>query len=150
MIAARTVVGAILVDDLELPSRLIAARRTRPAALAGQWEFPGGKVEPGETSEQALRRELREELGLGIQIGDELTRHDGSGWPIGPDLVLRLFFALAEPDLGEETPSSVDGSHDRFRWLDADTILTPAWLATDRDAVASLQTVLQHHRAQGG
>ena len=47
--AVRLVVGAAIVDDLARPARLLAARRTEPPALAGGWELPGGKVEPGES-----------------------------------------------------------------------------------------------------
>ncbi|WP_194384805.1 NUDIX domain-containing protein [Microbacterium luteum] len=52
------VVGAVIVRD----GLILAARRTRPADLAGQWEFPGGKVEDGEDLPTALAREIREEL----------------------------------------------------------------------------------------
>ena len=47
-LAPRLVVGAAIVDDLDRPTRLLAARRTGPPALAGGWELPGGKVDPGE------------------------------------------------------------------------------------------------------
>lgn len=52
--------------------RILLARRTEGRDLAGLWEFPGGKVDPGETPEQALVRELREELGIEAQVGDAL------------------------------------------------------------------------------
>ena len=72
------VVGAAIVDA----GRVLAARRTRPLAAAGRWEFPGGKVEPGETPEAALVREVAEELGCTIAV---------EGWlegrvPIGDSL----------------------------------------------------------------
>ncbi len=131
------VVGAILVDDLERPTRVLAGRRTGPPALAGRWEFPGGKVEPGESPAAALRRELAEELGLDVRLGRELTGPGESGWPIGPDALLRLYFALAD---GE--PKAGDGSHDRFRWLSRETLLEVDWLSSDRAAVAALGRAL--------
>jgi 8-oxo-dGTP diphosphatase len=52
--------------------RILLARRTEDRDLAGLWEFPGGKVDPGETPEQALVRELREELGIEARVGERL------------------------------------------------------------------------------
>ena len=62
--SARVVVGAAIVRD----GRVLACRRTSPVEAAGRWELPGGKVEPGETPEAALVREVREELGVGVAI----------------------------------------------------------------------------------
>ncbi|WP_425569087.1 NUDIX domain-containing protein [Nonomuraea salmonea] len=49
--------------------RVLAAQRAEPAALAGGWEFPGGKVDPGESDEAALVRECREEIGVEVAVG---------------------------------------------------------------------------------
>lgn len=66
---------------LERGDRVLAARRPEGKALAGLWEFPGGKIEPGETPPEALVRELREELGIEAVVGAALTpvRHAHPG-----------------------------------------------------------------------
>ena len=68
-IAATEVVAAVITDAR---GRILLARRTEGRDLAGLWEFPGGKREPGETPEAALARELREELGIDVRIDDHL------------------------------------------------------------------------------
>src|SRR5690625_7316137 len=68
--APALVAAAAIVDDLRRPQALLAARRSAPKSLTGRWEFPGGKVEDGESDEAALHREIREELGVDVrQIG---------------------------------------------------------------------------------
>ena len=77
------VVAAVILDDLVVPTRLLSAQRTEPPELAGGWEIPGGKVDPGESPRAALHREIREELGVRIRIGASgLGPVDGWG-PLG-------------------------------------------------------------------
>ena len=69
----RRVVAALILRG-EGPLREVFICQRRPdQAMALKWEFPGGKVEPGETSEQALARELQEELGIAATIGPRIT-----------------------------------------------------------------------------
>jgi 8-oxo-dGTP diphosphatase len=100
--------------------RVLVARRTRPAAVAGLWEFPGGKVEPGETPEASLARELCEELAYRVVVGEwlgEAIRDDA-------DAALRLTAYAARPADGAGEPELVDGTHDRLRWVSGDELAT--------------------------
>jgi len=124
------VVGAVIVDSLAHPRRVLATRRTRPTALKGRWEFPGGKVEPDESAEAALVREVQEELDVTLMLGEELAP-SGRDWPISDRLSLRIFFA--EIFIGTPRPGE---SHDQMRWLSADELESVDWLEADREALA--------------
>lgn len=119
------VVGAVIVRD----GRVLAARRTRPVDLAGQWEFPGGKVEEGEELTAALVREIEEELSSTIDVIDEVVDHDGP-WRIGDKHVLRLFLAAVRS--GEPVAGS---DHDVIRWLPASDLGRVNWLPSDQLAL---------------
>ncbi|WP_406332648.1 (deoxy)nucleoside triphosphate pyrophosphohydrolase [Streptomyces sp. NBC_00203] len=118
------VVGAALLSG----GRLLAARRSAPPELAGRWELPGGKVEPGETPEHALVRELREELGV---EAEPLERVPGE-WPLKPGYVLRVWTARLRSGSAEPRPLE---DHDELRWLTPDEIWDVDWLDQDVPAV---------------
>ncbi|MFJ8748366.1 (deoxy)nucleoside triphosphate pyrophosphohydrolase [Streptomyces sp. NPDC102441] len=109
--------------------RLLAARRSAPPELAGRWELPGGKLEPGESGEQALVRELREELGV---AAEPLERIPGE-WPLKPGHVLRVWTVRLLS--GEPSPLE---DHDELRWLAPEETDTVDWLDQDRPAVAEV------------
>jgi 8-oxo-dGTP diphosphatase len=113
----RIVVAAAIVLD----GRVLGARRTAPPALAGQWELPGGKVEPGESERDALVRECREELGMEVAVGELLGTSE-----IGPDLLLRVY--LTEHLIGFPEPRL---DHDETRWFEAGQLDSVQWLAAD-------------------
>jgi len=121
----RVVVGAAMLRD----GRVLAARRTSPAAAAGRWEFPGGKVEGVETPAGALVREVREELGCEVEVVRWL---DGKV-PVGEHHELRV--ALARLIAGEPVPTE----HDRVRWLGPDELDAVDWLEPDRPFLAELR-----------
>jgi 8-oxo-dGTP diphosphatase len=127
------VVAAVIVDDLDRPTRLLAARRSAPAALAGRWEFPGGKVEPGEEELAALHRELDEELGVMVAVGSELAAPDGGAWPITSKHRMRVWFAR----LSDGTPQPLQ-DHDELRWLTAAELDDVPWLDGDVQIVTAL------------
>lgn len=64
----RRVTAAVIEEG----GRVLVARRKKGDRCEGRWEFPGGKVEPGETPEESLRRELREEMGIDVAVGERL------------------------------------------------------------------------------
>lgn len=79
------VVTAMIKKD----GKVLLGKRPKGNSLAGQWEFPGGKIELGETPEEALKRELREEIGIEAEIGKLQIAYTHS---FGEKAVLLLFF----------------------------------------------------------
>ncbi|WP_125775725.1 (deoxy)nucleoside triphosphate pyrophosphohydrolase [Antribacter gilvus] len=130
----RLVVAAAIVDDLARPTRLLGARRARPVEIAGRWEFPGGKVDDGESPTQALHRELREELGVRVEMGDELPGPDDGGWVITDRHVMRLWFARVTD--GDPLPLV---EHDELRWLSPDGLADVDWLDGDLPIVKAIE-----------
>jgi 8-oxo-dGTP diphosphatase len=127
--ASTLVVAAALVDDA---GRLLAARRSAPPDLAGRYELPGGKVEPGESPEHALVRELREELGVDAE---PVARVPGE-WPLKPGYVLRVWTAR----ILSGTPEPLE-DHDRLRWLAPGETWDVDWLDQDVPAVRAAVAV---------
>ncbi|WP_329014550.1 MULTISPECIES: (deoxy)nucleoside triphosphate pyrophosphohydrolase [unclassified Streptomyces] len=123
----RIVVGAALLDG----DRLLAARRSAPPELAGRWELPGGKVEPGERPDDALVRELREELGVDAEAVERVPGE----WPLRPPYVLWVWTARLRP--GSPDPEALQ-DHDELRWLTPDRLWEVPWLDQDVPAVREI------------
>jgi len=96
----RLVVAAVMVRE---DGRLLLARRPSGSHLAGFWEFPGGQVEVGESAEEALARELREELGVEVEVGEPLT----FAWHRDSEREILLLFYRAA--LGSGAPHGREG-----------------------------------------
>jgi 8-oxo-dGTP diphosphatase len=102
------VAAAIVVEE----GRVLVTQRKTGTHLAGAWEFPGGKVEAGEDPREALRRELREELGIDARVGEivDVTFHR---YEEADKAVLLLFFEAAR-EAGSPAPRALDVA--AFRW----------------------------------
>jgi 8-oxo-dGTP diphosphatase len=120
----RLVAGVAIVRH----GRVLAARRTSPVEYAGRWEFPGGKVDPGETDEAAAVREIREELNCDVDVVRRLPGEQ----PLSRGFVLRVYEATLRS--GEPTPHE----HDAIRWLAPEELDDVDWLAAELPFVAGL------------
>ena len=124
------VVGAAIVRD----GRVLAQQRAYPARDAGRWELPGGRVEPGESDQAALRRECLEELGVRVRVGASV----GPEVPLTDELLLRVYRAELDPP--DATPHPHD--HQALRWLTASALDTVDWLPADRVLLPDLRSLL--------
>jgi len=127
----RIIVGAAIIDD----GRVLACERSDPPETAGRWEFPGGKVEAGETEVEALIRECAEELGVRVIVGDRV----GGDILLGHGrAVLKVYIATL---LDGDEPQLIE--HSALRWLAADELDSVPWLPADAPIVAALPELLK-------
>lgn len=121
------VVGAVLAED----GRVFAAKRGPGKSMAGYWEFPGGKIEPGETPQAALARELREELGIDVIVGPFLVSatHD-----LGTS-VIELSTYMCQISSGNLTLTE----HIQSRWITRSELNMLDWAPADLPTVELLK-----------
>lgn len=115
---------------LERDGRVLIARRKPGRHMGRKWEFPGGKIEPGETPEQSLARELQEELGVRAHVGEFLCRASYEGDGVSLEL---LVYRVREFD---GTPALRE--HDELRWVMPAELRSFEFADSDRNVVDTL------------
>lgn len=128
-----TVVGAIFCRG----EQILACRRAPHKAAAGKWEFPGGKVEAGEDPMAALARELHEELGITVTVGDLLIRVTTAASDAAPHSSPPIDLACYWVTAAEAPEASAD--HDALVWVDREDLADLDWAAPDLPAVSLLR-----------
>ncbi|HIG03010.1 MAG TPA: NUDIX domain-containing protein [Candidatus Poseidoniales archaeon] len=122
-----TVAGAVLIGD---DGRIFSCRRSQNESFAGGWEFPGGKVESGESIKECLVREMDEELAIEIEVGNPLGIIRKSTGPF----VLEIH-AWSCKQISGEIQLSV---HDASRWLDLSELQDAEWMDTDAELIPQI------------
>ena len=130
------VVAAVICDDLNRPTQVFATAKGY-GDNKGQWEFPGGKVEAGETPQQALVREIQEELAVTVQVGERLdtVEYDYPAFHLHMDCFW-CFVTEGEIVLNEAQAA---------RWLDRDTLPQVDWLPADLTLLPKLKATLRQN-----
>ena len=129
----QVVVGAAVLDPVTRPGRVLLAQRSSPPNAAGQWEFAGGKVEDGESEQEALVRECLEELGVLVRVAER----------VGPELVIgdgRYLLRVYTAYLERGVPAALD--HQAIAWYAADELDHLDWIPGDRPIIPALRRVL--------
>ncbi|MBL6277655.1 (deoxy)nucleoside triphosphate pyrophosphohydrolase [Micromonospora fiedleri] len=126
----KVIVGAAIIED----GRVLACARSAPPEVAGMWEFPGGKVEPGESETAALARECVEELGVRVEVGERVGRNVRMAHGRS---VLKVYAARL---LHGDRPRALE--HSEIRWLSATELDTVTWLPADTPIVTALHPLL--------
>lgn len=117
-------------------NQVLAARRAPHKHMGGYWEFPGGKIEPGETPKQSLARELSEEMGITVQVGEHFytNQHDYGEKQI---MLSAYFCKWSEGDL-------MLNDHDAIKWCASDELLSLDWAPADIPIVHALVAAMDH------
>lgn len=123
------VVAAIFIQN----GKVLAFRRAKHKTESGLWEFPGGKVESGEASKLALKREISEELGFACEV---LNQFDISDARIGGKII-RLETYICEAPIPVEFHST---DHDDIRWVSSAEASALSWAEPDLPALQKLKT----------
>lgn len=127
----------VVAAIIEHRGAVLACRRRPEKSAGGKWEFPGGKVEHGESREDALAREIREELGVAIDVGPIFSTDETV---VGNQIIrLTCFNALL---IG--APPARSNDHDDLRWLRSEYLDELDWALPDLPAVARLRRRINH------
>lgn len=121
------VVGAVIFNE---KNEVLCALRSQAMSLPGLWEFPGGKIESGETPQESLVREIQEELDCIITVGDLVAdvTHEY------PTVIVRLITYNASIVDGTPTPNE----HERLIWLPIEQLMTLEWAPADLPTIDEL------------
>ena len=127
------VVSAVICDSLEKPTKFFATARGY-GEFKGQWEFPGGKIEANETSQQALIREIQEELDVKIKVGEliDTIEYDYSTFHLSMD----CFWCIVVG--GEIILKEAEAA----KWLNKDEVYSVDWLPADSALIDKIQNSL--------
>ncbi|MCM1121347.1 MAG: (deoxy)nucleoside triphosphate pyrophosphohydrolase [Eubacterium sp.] len=125
------VAAAIICDDMEAPSKIFATAKGY-GEFKGQWEFPGGKIEAGESPEDALVREIREELDTDIEVGERIhtIEYDYPAFHLSMDCF------LARVHTGKLALKEAEAA----RWLTKGELYDVQWLPADLSLIEMLET----------
>ena len=118
-----------------MQGRCLAAQRAPGTSSALLWEFPGGKIEPGESAQSALQRELLEELAITVEVGEFVGR--GEAMVTGRRIVLDVFLAT----IARGIPRPLE--HHALRWCSHDELLELEWAAPDVPILHAVQARLR-------
>lgn len=133
VVAMTVVCGIVLRDD----GKMLICQRGDGRALAGMWEFPGGKVEPGESPQQALVRELREELGIEVRVGLALGEVDWT-YPWARLQLMPFLCSLEEGTLEMR-------EHQALCWIEPTEWSRFAWAPADEPVCRELLDMAYKH-----
>ena len=127
------VVAALIWDQ----DKFMICQRPAHKARGLLWEFPGGKIEPGETPQQALVREIKEELDTEIEVGDylETVEYDYPSFHLSMDC---FFCTIKMGDL-------VLREHEAAKWLTVETLDDVDWLPADKVLIEQIKRYLMKH-----
>ena len=129
------VVAAAIVDSLSEPTMLLACSRAYPEELRGQFELPGGKVEEAEDPTVALEREIAEELGAHLIVGERVCPEEGHWWPILGGRVMGVWLAEVAPNSQEPRAGA---SHLEARWVPLADLAALPWIVADLPIVEAV------------
>jgi len=121
---------------------VLAAQRSEIMSLPLKWEFPGGKIEPGETARECLRRELLEEMGIAVQIDRQLPESSHQY----ADFTITLYPFICRKERGEITLHE----HKAITWIAPDRMLALDWAEADLPLIATYRSTVLNRRDQHG
>lgn len=122
------VVGAVITNE---KGKILCALRSQNMSMPGMWEFPGGKIEAGETPQQALQRELNEELDIEIEVGELVEE------VVHPYPTIEVHLLTYYGNITKGTPIAKE--HEKIEWLSLEELTVLNWAPADCPTVLKLQ-----------